>query len=113
MQHAWTGYFNHAWGSNELRPISKSGHSASIFGASSSGATIVDALDTLYIMDMKEEFEHARKWVAMSLNFNHVSIICTCTLETKSYNNCNFHVLNIILTNHFVLALVIFYLRLL
>lgn len=75
MQHAWTGYANHAWGSNELRPISKSGHSASIFGASSSGATIVDALDTLYIMDMKEEFEHARKWVAMSLSFNHVSII--------------------------------------
>lgn len=73
MQHAWTGYANHAWGSNELRPISKSGHSASIFGASSSGATIVDALDTLYIMDMKEEFEHARKWVAMSLSFNHAS----------------------------------------
>ena len=73
MEHAWTGYVNHAWGSNELRPISKRGHTASIFGASSSGATVVDALDTLYIMGMKDEFERARKWVAMSLSFNHVS----------------------------------------
>lgn len=73
MEHAWTGYVNYAWGANELRPISKSGHSASIFGASSMGATIVDALDTLYIMGMKDEFERARKWVAVSLHFNHVS----------------------------------------
>lgn len=73
MEHAWSGYVNHAWGSNELRPISKTGHSASIFGASSMGATIVDALDTLYIMGMKEEFERARKWVAISLHFNHAS----------------------------------------
>ena len=78
MEHAWTGYVNHAWGSNELRPISKTGHSASIFGASSSGATIVDALDTLYLMDMKEEFERARKWVAVSLRFDHVSTSETC-----------------------------------
>lgn len=75
MEHAWNGYVKYAWGSNELRPVSKSSHAASIFGASSSGATVVDALDTLYIMGMKDEFERARKWVAMSLSFNHVSII--------------------------------------
>ncbi|KAJ7394206.1 Mannosyl-oligosaccharide 1,2-alpha-mannosidase IB [Desmophyllum pertusum] len=73
MEHAWSGYVNHAWGGNELRPISKTSHAASIFGASSMGASIVDALDTLYIMGMKEEFERARKWVATSLNFNHAS----------------------------------------
>lgn len=72
MQHAWNGYVAHAWGANELRPISKTGHSASIFGSSSMGATIVDALDTLYIMGMKEEFDKARTWVAVSLNFNQV-----------------------------------------
>lgn len=53
MEHAWTGYVNHAWGANELRPISKSGHSASIFGTSSMGATIVDALDTLLHREWK------------------------------------------------------------
>ncbi|XP_029187089.2 mannosyl-oligosaccharide 1,2-alpha-mannosidase IA-like [Acropora millepora] len=73
MEHAWTGYVNHAWGINELKPISKKGHTGSIFGALSSGATVVDALDTLNIMGMNDEFERARKWVAMSLSFNHTS----------------------------------------
>ena len=72
MKFAWDGYVNHAWGMNELRPISKTGHSASIFGSSSMGATIVDALDTLYIMELKDEFQKARNWVAASLNFNQV-----------------------------------------
>ena len=32
--------------------------------------TIVDALDTLWIMDMKDEFQLGRDWVAESLNFD-------------------------------------------
>lgn len=36
------------------------------------GATIVDALDTLYIMEMMEEFEEATDWVEKNLNFNVV-----------------------------------------
>ena len=72
MQHAWNGYVSYAWGTNELRPISKGGHSASIFGAGSMGATIVDAMSTMYLMDMKEEFERGKKWIALSLNFNQV-----------------------------------------
>ncbi|XP_031554360.1 mannosyl-oligosaccharide 1,2-alpha-mannosidase IA-like [Actinia tenebrosa] len=73
MKHAWNGYVTYAWGSNELRPISKTGHSASIFGTGSMGATVVDALSTLYLMDMKEEFERGKKWIALSLNFNQAS----------------------------------------
>lgn len=73
MKFAWDGYVNHAWGMNELRPISKTGHSASIFGSSSMGATIVDALDTLYIMEFKDEFKKARDWVAASLHFNQAT----------------------------------------
>jgi mannosyl-oligosaccharide alpha-1,2-mannosidase len=73
MKHAWNGYVNYAWGSNELRPISKTGHSASIFGAGSMGATVIDALSTLYLMDMKEEFNRGKKWVALNLNFNQVN----------------------------------------
>uniref|UniRef100_A0A669ES98 alpha-1,2-Mannosidase n=1 Tax=Oreochromis niloticus TaxID=8128 RepID=A0A669ES98_ORENI len=34
------------------------------------GATIVDALDTLYIMEMFEEFDAATDWVEKSLDFN-------------------------------------------
>lgn len=36
------------------------------------GATIVDALDTLYIMEMTEEFDAATDWVEKNLDFNVV-----------------------------------------
>jgi len=77
MKHAWDSYKKYAWGANELRPISKRGHSASIFGQSSLGATIVDALDTLYLMEMHDEFKDGRDWVATSFKFEgvrHISI---------------------------------------
>ncbi|VDM28539.1 unnamed protein product [Toxocara canis] len=45
---AWDSYEKYAWGMNELRPSSQTGHSASIFGYGETEATIVDALDTLY-----------------------------------------------------------------
>ncbi|XP_043962468.1 mannosyl-oligosaccharide 1,2-alpha-mannosidase IA [Gambusia affinis] len=69
MKHAWDSYQRYAWGSNELRPVSKQGHSSNLFG-SIKGATIVDALDTLYIMEMFEEFEAATVWVEKNLDFN-------------------------------------------
>uniref|UniRef100_A0A8C6VST0 alpha-1,2-Mannosidase n=1 Tax=Naja naja TaxID=35670 RepID=A0A8C6VST0_NAJNA len=69
MSHAWNNYKHYAWGLNELKPISKQGHSSNLFG-NIQGATIVDALDTLYIMEMKEEFKEAKKWVEKNLNFN-------------------------------------------
>ena len=34
------------------------------------GATIVDSLDTLYIMGMTEEFEKAKKWVESNLDMS-------------------------------------------
>ncbi|XP_034383034.1 mannosyl-oligosaccharide 1,2-alpha-mannosidase IA [Cyclopterus lumpus] len=69
MKHAWGSYRRYAWGSNELRPVSKQGHSSNLFG-SIKGATIVDALDTLYIMEMFEEFDAATDWIEKNLDFN-------------------------------------------
>uniref|UniRef100_A0A7N8Y504 alpha-1,2-Mannosidase n=1 Tax=Mastacembelus armatus TaxID=205130 RepID=A0A7N8Y504_9TELE len=69
MKHAWDSYRRYAWGSNELRPVSKQGHSSNLFG-DIKGATIVDALDTLYIMEMFEEFDAATDWVEKNLDFN-------------------------------------------
>ncbi|XP_077600373.1 mannosyl-oligosaccharide 1,2-alpha-mannosidase IA [Stigmatopora nigra] len=69
MKHAWDSYRRYAWGSNELRPVSKQGHSSNLFG-SIKGATIVDALDTLHIMEMFEEFDAATEWVEKNLDFN-------------------------------------------
>ena len=79
MKTAWDGYAQFAFGQNELKPISKSGHSAGIFGGGATmGASIIDALDTLYIMGLTEEYKKGREWVALSLEFNGVSFIFTC-----------------------------------
>ncbi|XP_062406474.1 mannosyl-oligosaccharide 1,2-alpha-mannosidase IA-like [Sardina pilchardus] len=69
MQFSWDNYKRYAWGFNELRPVSKQGHSSNLFGGLK-GATIVDALDTLYIMEMYDEFEAATEWVVKNLDFN-------------------------------------------
>jgi len=52
---AWEGYKNHAWMKDELAPIS--GSSRNPFGGWA--ATLVDSLDTLWIMDKKTDFEQA------------------------------------------------------
>jgi len=51
--HAWNGYKKYAWGKDEVAPVS--GASRSSFGGW--GATLVDAMDTLWIMGLKDEFE--------------------------------------------------------
>lgn len=63
--HAWKGYKDHAWGQDHLKPITKTFQNW--FGL---GLTIVDSLDTLYIMDLKEEFKEASEWVRNKLDFN-------------------------------------------
>lgn len=64
-RHAWTGYKKYAWGHDNLKPITKSSHDW--FGL---GLTIVDSLDTLYIMSMDEEFEEARNWIETNLKLD-------------------------------------------
>jgi mannosyl-oligosaccharide alpha-1,2-mannosidase len=41
------------------------------------GVTLVDSLDTLWLMGMKEEFSRAREWVAKSLTFDHAGTVST------------------------------------
>lgn len=57
MKKHWAGYKAFAWGHDELKPISED-HSDPFAGW---GATLVDSLDTLWIMGMKDEFEEAVK----------------------------------------------------
>lgn len=45
----------------------------SLSGNSQLGATIVDALDTLYIMGLHEEFKDAQEWIEQNLDFGVVS----------------------------------------
>ncbi|KAL9265777.1 Mannosyl-oligosaccharide 1,2-alpha-mannosidase MNS2-like protein [Drosera capensis] len=64
--HAWSSYEKYAWGQDELQPQAKTGVNS--FGGL--GATLVDSLDTLYIMGLDEQFQRAREWVVNSLDFN-------------------------------------------
>lgn len=57
MQEAWDNYVRYAWGENELQPLTRNGKQDSIFGPAKIGATIVDSMDTLLLMNMTEEFE--------------------------------------------------------
>ncbi|KAM5298814.1 endoplasmic reticulum mannosyl-oligosaccharide 1,2-alpha-mannosidase [Ctenodactylus gundi] len=63
--HAWKGYRKFAWGHDELKPLSRS--FSEWFGL---GLTLIDALDTMWILGLKQEFEEARKWVSTKLNFD-------------------------------------------
>ncbi|XP_029025299.1 endoplasmic reticulum mannosyl-oligosaccharide 1,2-alpha-mannosidase isoform X2 [Betta splendens] len=65
FRHAWKGYKDHAWGHDELKPISKS--FGEWFGL---GLTLIDSLDTMWVMGLKEEFTEARDWVEKELSFN-------------------------------------------
>ncbi|UZJ52093.1 hypothetical protein CBS101457_001413 [Exobasidium rhododendri] len=57
--HSWEGYKKVAWGHDEMRPVS--GTPLDPFNGW--GATIVDALDTLLVMELPDEYDLARQHV--------------------------------------------------
>lgn len=63
FRHAWKAYKMYAWGKDELKPISQS--SNEWFNL---GLTLVDSLDTMWLMGLKEEFLEAREWVQNEMN---------------------------------------------
>ncbi|XP_073680864.1 endoplasmic reticulum mannosyl-oligosaccharide 1,2-alpha-mannosidase [Garra rufa] len=65
FRHAWKGYKAFAWGHDELKPLSKT--HGEWFGL---GLTLIDALDTMWILGLKDEFAEARKWVETELSFS-------------------------------------------
>ncbi|XP_075159018.1 alpha-Mannosidase class I a isoform X1 [Haematobia irritans] len=73
MQHAWLNYKLYAWGKNELRPLSQRAHIGSIFGSQELGATIIDGLDTLYIMGLENEYKEGRDWIERKFSLDNVT----------------------------------------
>ncbi|KAF6831046.1 endoplasmic reticulum mannosyl-oligosaccharide -alpha-mannosidase [Colletotrichum plurivorum] len=61
FRRSWASYSEHAWTWDELTPVS--GHGKNTFGGWA--ASMVDGLDTLYIMGMHDEFKHAVRTVAL------------------------------------------------
>lgn len=66
MKHAWQGYEQYAFGKDELLPKSMHGHN----NWGGTGTTLVDSLDTLWLMNMTDEFYRARDWCKTSLSHN-------------------------------------------
>ncbi|TVY43218.1 Endoplasmic reticulum mannosyl-oligosaccharide 1,2-alpha-mannosidase [Lachnellula subtilissima] len=64
--HSWKGYKKEAWAQDELRPIA-GGYKSPFCGWA---ATMVDALDTLWIMELYEEFDIALKELE-NIDFTH------------------------------------------
>ncbi|KAI8803729.1 glycoside hydrolase [Cladochytrium replicatum] len=70
MVHAWKNYERFAWGADELHPVSK--RPKNWYGNFSLMSTPVDALDTLFIMGLSEEYSRAKSLVLRKLDFSKI-----------------------------------------
>ena len=74
FKRSWFAYKKYAWLQDELSPVS-SGQGGGVGGVGGKetfggwAATLVDTLDTLWIMDLKEEFREAATAVGRNLDF--------------------------------------------
>jgi len=68
IAHVWHNYEKHAFGKDELRPLSHRGDDR--WGGM--GMTLLDSLDTLYLVGLTDEFRRAVAWVETSLSLSSV-----------------------------------------
>ncbi|KAF5909859.1 mannosyl-oligosaccharide 1,2-alpha-mannosidase IC-like, partial [Clarias magur] len=93
MKFAWDNYRHYAWGQNELRPLTKNGHIGNMFGGLR-GATIVDSLDTLYIMGLTEDYKEAKEWIHTSLDLDlckHFTDLLLLQVQQRLYLLCQYN----------------------
>jgi hypothetical protein len=67
--HAWNGYKQFAWGSDEVLPVSGTASDFFIKGHSF-GLSIIEALDTLYVMELDDELSACVTWLRAHLDFD-------------------------------------------
>jgi mannosyl-oligosaccharide alpha-1,2-mannosidase len=60
IQFAWQQYKKYAWGFDELNPLARVGKN---WIGTGMGATIVDALDTLWLAELRDEYAEARDFM--------------------------------------------------
>jgi ER degradation enhancer, mannosidase alpha-like 2 len=68
FRHAWEGYKQYAWGHDALKPLSKTAHD---WYRTSLLMSPVDGLDTMILMDMNDEANATREYIATHLSFDH------------------------------------------
>ncbi|KAJ1939358.1 hypothetical protein EC988_007332, partial [Linderina pennispora] len=62
----WEAYSKHAFGADEINPLTME----AVTSRNGWGATIIDALDTIYIMGLDKEFQDAKQFVK-KVDFDH------------------------------------------
>jgi hypothetical protein len=67
--HAWNGYKQFAWGFDEVLPVSGAPSDFFVKGHSF-GLSIIEALDTLYVMELDDDLNACVKWLRTNLNFD-------------------------------------------
>ncbi|KAI8845230.1 mannosyl-oligosaccharide 1,2-alpha-mannosidase IA [Chytriomyces cf. hyalinus JEL632] len=71
LSHAWDGYVKHAWGHDDLKPISKTHFDW--YAKQNLLNTPVDALDSLFIMGLMDEYSAAKELILSNLDFATIS----------------------------------------
>lgn len=69
MRWAWGEYRRLAWGKDEIAPIS-GGFSSFLLKDHHLGLSLVEAMDTLWVMELDAEFADALAWVKTDLSFD-------------------------------------------
>ena len=89
MRHFWAGqeqtdeidcrYSEYAWGHDELKPLSQS--YSDTYGHL--GLTLIESLDTLWLMGLKDEFDQGVEWVVESFQLESTELIPIRVLGTR------------------------------
>lgn len=69
FRHAWDAYRRLAWGRDELLPLAGTGSDFFADGHPV-GLTIVEALDTLYLLELDDDLADAARWCEQNLDFD-------------------------------------------
>lgn len=67
FKESWNTYENHAFGYDVYHPVSETGEN---MGPKPLGWMVVDSIDSLWIMDLKEEYERAKTWIKNDLDYH-------------------------------------------
>ena len=67
--HAWNGYKKFAWGHDQVNPIAGTYNEFFVDGHPI-GLSMIEALDTLYVMELDDELDASVKWIDANVNFD-------------------------------------------
>ncbi|HJP74742.1 MAG TPA: glycoside hydrolase family 47 protein, partial [Pseudonocardiaceae bacterium] len=67
--HCWNGYKKFAWGHDQVNPVSGTSNEFFVDGHPI-GLSMIEALDTLYVMELDDELSASVKWIDQNVDFD-------------------------------------------